>query len=121
MRHIDRLMMATRVGMPFQSTLHHREDADSNRDTVEMQRFVAQHWTQVPLKAWQLRGTGSATRRGARWLRGAALGPGAAAGDTRAGRWWWSGAVLGPGAGSGRQRYGFSCTTALCSMRQMNE
>ena len=76
MRHIDRLMMATRVGMPFQSTLHHREDADSNRDTVEMQRFVAQHWTQVPLKAWQLRGTGSATRRGARWLRGAALGRG---------------------------------------------
>jgi hypothetical protein len=36
--------------MMFRSTLDHRGDADSNRNAVELQRFAAWHWAQVPLK-----------------------------------------------------------------------
>ena len=76
--------------MTFQSTPDHREDADGNHDAVELQRFAARHWAQVPQKLdsyaalvllhavvlGRLRGAGVERRR-------------------------WSGAVLGPGAGAG--------------------
>ena len=106
MRHINGLMMGKRVGMTFQSTPDHREDADGNRIAVEMQRFVARHWAQVPRKLdsyaelvllhvvvlGQLRGAGAKQRR-------------------------WSGAVLGQVlvAGDG------ALVSPLCSMRWMNE
>jgi len=104
--HIDELMMGTRVGMTFQSIPDHQEDADGNGDAVELQRFVARHWVQVPLKLGsyaalvllhavvlgQLRGAGAKQRR-------------------------WSGAVLGQVlvAGDG------ALVSPLCSMRWMNE
>jgi hypothetical protein len=121
MRHIDGLMMGTQVRMTFQSTPHHREDAEGNRDAVELQRFAAWHWAQVPLKLGSYAALVLLHVMVLGSLRGAALGPGAVAGGTGAGRWQWSGAVLGPGAGGGRRRSGFSWTTALCSMRRMNE
>jgi hypothetical protein len=98
-----------------------REDVGSNHDAVELQRFTAWHLAQVPLKLGSCAALVLLHAVVLGRLRAMALGPGAAAGDAGAGRWRWSDAVLGLGAGGGRWRSGFSCTTSLCSMRQMNE
>ena len=90
MRHIDGLMMGTQVGMMFRSTPDHQEDAYGNHDAVELQRFAARHWAQVPQKLDSYAALVLLHAVVLGRLRGAGVG-----------RRWWSGAVLGPGAGGG--------------------
>ena len=97
MWHKDRLMTGTRVRMTFRSTPDHREDADGNRDAVELQRFAVWHWAQLPLKLGSCAALVLLHVVVLGRLRGAALGPGTAVGGAGARRWRWSGTVLGPG------------------------
>ena len=102
------------------NTPDHREDVDGNRDAVELQRFAARHWVQVPLKLGSYAALVLLHAVVLGRLRDAALGLRAAASGAGAERFGWSSAVLGPGAGGGRRCSGFSCTTALWSMGWMN-